>query len=68
MSLTGLEATLVDKQKFTAEQVIGRLKEMLGEDNVTKLTRKQVLKAIKHFEDVIEQLNKVKEEADKLRD
>ena len=68
MSLTGLEATLVDKHKFTAEQVIGRLKEMFGEDEVTKLTRKQVLKAIKHFEDIIKQLNKVKEEADKLRD
>lgn len=68
MSLTGLEATLVDKHKFTPDQIIGRLKEMFGEDNVTKLTRKQVLKAITHFEDVIRQSNKVKEEADKLRD
>ena len=68
MSLAGLESTLVDKHKFTAEQVISRLKEMFSEDNVTKLTRKQVQEAIKHFEDVIKQLNKVKEEADKLRD
>ena len=61
MSLTGLEAMLVDKHKFTPDQIIGRLKEMFGEDNVTKLTRKQVQEGIKHFEDVIEQLNKAKE-------
>ncbi|MCK4792796.1 MAG: hypothetical protein KAV87_54205 [Desulfobacteraceae bacterium] len=61
MSLTGLEATLVDKHGFTPDQIIGRLKEMFGEDNVTKLTRKQVLEGRKHFEDVINQLNKAKE-------
>ena len=61
MSLTGLEAMLVDKHGFTPDQIIGRLKEMFGEDNVTKLTRKQVQEGIKHFEDVIEQLNKAKE-------
>ncbi len=61
MSLTGLEATLAEKHGFTADQIIGRLKEMFGEDSVTKLTRKQVLEAIKHFKDVIEQLNKAKE-------
>lgn len=61
MSLTGLEAMLVDKHGFTPDQIIGRLKEMFGEDNVTKMTRKQVQEGIKHFEDVIEQLNKAKE-------
>ncbi len=61
MSLTGLEAMLVDKHGFTPDQIIGRLKEMFGENDVTKLTRKQVLEGIKHFEDVIEQLNKAKE-------
>jgi len=65
MSLTGLEAMLVDKHGFTPDQIIGRLKEMFGEDNVTKLTRKQVQKAIKHFECIIEQLNKVKEAKEK---
>jgi hypothetical protein len=68
MSLTGLEAILVDKHKFSADQIIGRLKELFGEDDVTKLTRKQVQEATKHFEGIIAQLNKVKEEADKLRD
>lgn len=61
MSLTGLEATLAEKHGFTADQIIGRLKEMFGENSVTKLTRNQVLEAIKHFKDVIEQLNKAKE-------
>jgi len=61
MSLTGLEATLVDKHGFTPDQIIGRLIEMFNEANVTKLTRKQVLEATKYFEDVIEQLNKAKE-------
>ena len=61
MSLTGLEAMLVDKHGFTPDQIIGRLKEMFGEDNVTKLSRMQVQEGIKHFEDVIEQLNKAKE-------
>ena len=61
MALTGLEATLVDKHKFTPDQIIGRLKEMFGEDNVTKMTRKQVQEGIKHFQDIIEQLNAAKE-------
>ncbi len=68
MSLAGLETMLIDKHGFTMEQILGRFKEMFGEDAVIKLTRKQVQEGIKHFEDVMRQLNKVKEEAGKLRD
>ncbi len=65
MSLAGLETMLIDKHGFTMEQILGRFKEMFGEDAVIKLTRKQVQEGIKHFEDVMRQLNKVKEAKEK---
>ncbi|GAG59938.1 unnamed protein product [marine sediment metagenome] len=61
MSLAGLETMLIDKHGFTMEQILGRFKEMFGEDAVIKLTRKQVQEGMKHFEDIIAQLNKAKE-------
>ncbi len=61
MSLTGLEADLVDKHGFTPDQIIGRLKEMFGQTEGVKLTRKQTLEGIEYFKGVIDELNKGKE-------
>lgn len=60
MELTKLEVTLVDKHDFTPEQVIGKLIEMFGGDETTKLTKEQNKEAIEYFKDAIEQLNKGK--------
>lgn len=57
MELTGLEATLVDKYNFTPDTIIAKLKEMFGEDELTKLTKVQSREGIKYFKGVIEELN-----------
>jgi len=58
MELTKLEVILVDKHDFTPEQVIGKLIEMFGEDETTKLTKEQNRQAIEYFKGAIEELNK----------
>jgi hypothetical protein len=60
MELTKLEVILVDKHDFTPDQVIGKIKEMFGADESTKLTKEQNREAIEWFKDAIEQLNKAK--------
>ncbi|GAH76160.1 unnamed protein product, partial [marine sediment metagenome] len=61
MELTKLEVILVDKHDFTPDQVIGKLIEMFGGDETTRLTKEQNREAIEWFKDAIEQLNKAKE-------
>lgn len=61
MELTKLEVILVDKHDFTPEQVIGKIIEMFGGDETTRLTKEQNREAIEWFKDAIEQLNKAKE-------
>ena len=60
MELTKIETILVDKYNFRPDQICGKLKEMFGEDEGTKLTKEQNKEAIKYFKDVIEKLNKKK--------
>jgi len=54
MELTGLEATMVDAYGATPDQICDKLKEMFGEDELTKLNKEQTLKGIKYFKGVIE--------------
>jgi hypothetical protein len=61
MELTGLEATLVDAYGATPDQVCDKLKEMFGEDELTKLNKEQTLKGIKYFKGVIESKEKDKQ-------
>ncbi len=60
MSLAGLEAMLVDKHKFTPDQICEQLKKMCGEDELIKLTRKQTVEAIAYFKKEMERLDKEK--------
>lgn len=60
MELTKLEVILVDKHDFTPEQVIGKLIEMFGGDETTKLTKEQNKEAIEYFKGAIEEMNKAK--------
>lgn len=60
MSLTGLELQLVDKYNFTPDQICKQLKEMFGEDQVEKLTRKQTQEGIEFFKETIDLMEKKK--------
>jgi len=57
MELVKLEAILVDKHDFTAEQIIGKLEKMFGEQDGTKLTKEQNKEAIEYFKGEIEKLS-----------
>ena len=58
MSLAGYEAMLVDKYEFMPDQICKKLKDMFGEDELIKLTRKQTLEAIEYFKSVMKELDK----------
>ena len=63
ISLTSLEADLVSKHGFKTAQICDQLKEMFGEDEAMKLTRKQTNEAREFFRTTMDALNKAKEEA-----
>jgi len=58
LDLTRLEATLVDKYRFTPDQIIEKLEKKYGEANLSKLTREQTNDAREYFEETIEYLEK----------
>jgi len=58
MELTRIEAMLADSYGFTAEQILKKLTEKIGENDATKMTKEQTKDAIKYFKGVIEDLDK----------